>query len=165
MNKPEGFPLSDLYKYFTEYIKAMENRLAELESEHKVAEYNDFLEKYGDIVGKMREITIMADPDLQMSEEWLQHKLTTQETEDQKTRLTHIRAFNEELSQGMAAGSPGVPFPLYDRWKAFIDEMIQGDELWKYRSPEWAWRAWMGSEGIAIVRNGKIVYFYETACN
>lgn len=44
-------------------------------------------------------------------------------------------------------------------------EMIEGDEIWKYSSPSETWIAKCGSSGLAIRRNGKVVFARQLMMN
>lgn len=44
-----------------------------------------------------------------------------------------------------------------DYLEALLAQMIRGDELWEFSSPEESWNALAGRAGIALVRNGKII--------
>jgi hypothetical protein len=60
-------------------------------------------------------------------------------------------------------GSRLVPFgPSHDEWKALLAQMVDGDELWEFWSPEMSWKALAGRAGFALVRNGKIIDWIYT---
>ncbi len=83
-------------------------------------------------------------------QEWLQRKISVREAE------AKYMVLDKRL------GDKGVPFGFINRrWKALLAMMIKRDELWEFRSEEWTWPHLCGREGIALVRNGKVIgYFY-----
>jgi len=89
-----------------------------------------------------------------MYNEWLQYKLTIREAE------------NENMVRHRRLGLRRVPFGFQNsEWKEFLTEMIEGDELWKFCSPEETWNNLCGREGIALVRNGQLINFIVTRLN
>jgi hypothetical protein len=50
-------------------------------------------------------------------------------------------------------------------WNPFIVDMLPGDELWRFRSPDDTWARLAGRAGYAILRNGKIVRSLITLLN
>jgi hypothetical protein len=44
-----------------------------------------------------------------------------------------------------------------EKWKAFIAQMVAGDELWFFKSPPETWSSLAGRAGYAVVRSGHIV--------
>ena len=50
----------------------------------------------------------------------------------------------------------------HDRWEQLKDGMMDGDELWEYCSPSETWRSLAGRQGIALVRNGDVVFAIVT---
>jgi len=89
-----------------------------------------------------------------MYKEWLQCKLTIREAEN-KNMVHHRRL-----------GLRRVPFGFQNsEWKQLIAQMTEGDELWKFCSPEETWRNLCGREGIALVRDDQIINFIVTKLN
>lgn len=77
---------------------------------------------------------------------WLQVRVSSEEAE-----IRHM-VFNRRL------GPMGVPFGfMNEEWKALLARMVQGDQLWEFRSPDYTWPAFHGRAGIAVVREGKVV--------
>jgi len=52
---------------------------------------------------------------------------------------------------------PSSPLFANDRWRAFLAQMQEGDELWTFCTPPETWEHVAGFGGIAVVRHGKIV--------
>ena len=81
-----------------------------------------------------------------MQTSWLTYKITTKisETEFQKS--------------GVEWNYTTDPFSIatYD-WPDLKKEMITGDELWLYSSPDETWGHLGGRYGVCIVRDGEIV--------
>ena len=51
-----------------------------------------------------------------------------------------------------------VPFGYNNyQWRSIQKMMQQGDRLYEFRSPKESWQNFAGKEGIALVRDGKIV--------
>ena len=89
-----------------------------------------------------------------MYKEWLQLKLTVREAEDK--HMVHHRNLSRK----------GVPFGFQNsEWMELLIEMIEGDELWEFCSPEETWRNLCGREGIALVRDEKIIRLIVTRLN
>jgi hypothetical protein len=44
-----------------------------------------------------------------------------------------------------------------DRWRAFLAQMQEGDELWTFCTPPETWEHMVGLGGIVLVRHGKMV--------
>lgn len=52
-----------------------------------------------------------------------------------------------------------VPFGYNSgHWQRLLSEMQDGDELWEYSSGDQSWEDLAGREGLALVRNGKIIF-------
>lgn len=81
-----------------------------------------------------------------MQPSWLTYKITTK-ISDTKFQESGVEwdAFTD-------------PFTIaeYD-WPELKKEMIVGDELWLYSSPDETWRMLSGRCGVCIVRDGEIV--------
>ena len=56
--------------------------------------------------------------------------------------------------QNERPNSPSVP---NDRWRAFLAQLQEGDELWTFCTPPETWEHMAGLGGIALVRQGKMV--------
>lgn len=55
-------------------------------------------------------------------------------------------------------GDKGVPFGfLKDQWKALVAQMVDGDELIEYSSPDDHWKSLCGRADISLYRNGEII--------
>lgn len=50
----------------------------------------------------------------------------------------------------------------YDRWEQLKTQLSDRDELWEYSSPPETWRTLSGREGIALVRNGEVIFAIVT---
>jgi len=89
-----------------------------------------------------------------MNKDWLQHRVTVAEAEQQNMVL------DERL------GPEAVPFGfMNDKWKALTVQMVEGDELWEFTSPADTWQNLCGRQGIAIVRNGEVLSSLVTEMN
>ena len=89
-----------------------------------------------------------------MNKDWLQRRVTVQEAERQNMIL------DDRL------GAEAVPFGfMNEKWKAFIAQMVEGDELWEFTSPADTWQNLCGRQGIAIVRNGEVLSSLVTEMN
>jgi hypothetical protein len=89
-----------------------------------------------------------------MDEDWLQKRVTVAEAEAaHAVKLEHL--------------SPDpVPFGyLNERWQALLARMQEGDELWEFCSSPESWAHLAGREGIALVRDGKIIDSILTIMN
>jgi hypothetical protein len=78
-------------------------------------------------------------------------------------RLT-TRTSVEELEA--ADTNKDQPFGLLnEEWEALKAEMIDGDELWLWSTSPQTWAALCGREGVALVRDGKVVAVIITSMN
>lgn len=60
-------------------------------------------------------------------------------------------------------GSDPVPFGfISEDWNQLKNQFRDGDEIWKYSSPSDTWEHLCGSAGIALVRDGKVIFVVET---
>ena len=64
---------------------------------------------------------------------------------------------------------PCFPASFVERYVCDVVEVSKrldpGDELWKFCSPEDTWLAKCGTAGLAIVREGEIIYAEQVAMN
>jgi hypothetical protein len=70
------------------------------------------------------------------------------------SRKTVVEAEPAHTDQNELPSSPPV---LNDRWRAFLAQMQEGDELWTFCTPPETWEHNAGLGGIALVRDGKWV--------
>jgi hypothetical protein len=90
--------------------------------------------------------------------EWLYEKTTVAEAEAKHTDADDPR--------GKQSPQLLKPFGfLNSRWEALKAQMVEGDELWLFRSPSETWRNMAGCAGVALVRDGKIVAKIVTSMN
>jgi hypothetical protein len=69
-------------------------------------------------------------------------------------------------SQEIEAQLPDDHPPFTPEWEAFKAEMVEGDELWIWRTPPESWKQRRGRGGYAIVRNGEPTeHFIVTVMN
>jgi hypothetical protein len=54
-------------------------------------------------------------------------------------------------------------FGKSDYWAEFASQFKDGDEVWKFSTPEDAWMMDCGSQGFAIIRAGKFIAEFITA--
>lgn len=65
---------------------------------------------------------------------------------------------NAEAANEVKIDGRNIPFGYSNsQWLYMLKIMEDGDRLFVFRSPEETWRCFAGLEGIALVRNGKIV--------
>jgi hypothetical protein len=58
------------------------------------------------------------------------------------------------------------PIPVDDEaWRELKRVMEAGDELWTFQSPQAEWDRFMGWQGLALVRGGRLVDVLITAQN
>lgn len=85
-------------------------------------------------------------PKSYVQKSWLIKQVTVEEAE-----AAHM-VRNDRL------GKEPVPFGFQNKqWRALLEQITQGDELWEYSSPPESWRDLAGRAGIALVHNGEIV--------
>jgi len=59
-----------------------------------------------------------------------------------------------------------VPFGYNNvQWQSLLSKMQDGDELWEFTSGDESWEDLAGREGLALVRDGKIIYDIVTCMN
>lgn len=92
-------------------------------------------------------------PIIGIDNSWLQNKVTVEEAEDPNG---YYDIFSRDLAPLVRPSS---------QWDALVARMIEGDELWTFRSPKGTWRHRRGREGIALVRNGLIINAIVTMMN
>jgi hypothetical protein len=81
-----------------------------------------------------------------MHPDWLRRRVTVAEAETAHL-VTHERL-----------GPEPVPFGfLNDEWRALLDAMRPGDELWEFASDDASWRDLAGRAGVCLVRDGVVV--------
>ena len=54
---------------------------------------------------------------------------------------------------------------MHDEWEAFKAKMVDGDVLWKFRSPHETWVDMIGRAGLALTRRGRIIDMLITEMN
>lgn len=60
----------------------------------------------------------------------------------------------------------GKPFGgVNDQWEAMKHRIVPGDELWTFCSPPESWKHHAGREGIALVREAKVLIVLVTLMN
>ncbi len=75
-----------------------------------------------------------------------------------RRRVTVEEAERANLVKNDRLGMAPIPFGSnHAAWKALLDQMVDGDELWEFCSPPESWRHHAGSELIALVRSDQIV--------
>jgi len=90
---------------------------------------------------------------------WLQEKVTVEEAERQHPGLP-----NDERVKRFPKIAKPFGF-MSDEWEALKARMLPGDELWTFSSPSDSFRHLGGREGIALVRNNKIIVALVTMMN
>lgn len=79
---------------------------------------------------------------------------------------TVISARDAEAKHMVSIDGTGVPFGyIINEWRALLDKMQEGDKLYEFRSSDQSWEFLAGREGIALVRDGKIVADILTSMN
>src|SRR6516225_1418820 len=81
-----------------------------------------------------------------MTASWLRRWLTVSEAEAENM-VSDARLGPDPIPFGWAAAG----------WRELLARMRPGDELWEYDSPQEEWDRLMGSEGIALVRDGQVI--------
>jgi hypothetical protein len=83
-----------------------------------------------------------------------------------KRRLTIEEAEAEHLVRDARLGPAPVPFGwAASKWHELLAQMQPGDELWEYDSPREDWDRLMGSQGIALVRGGRVIATLVSSMN
>ena len=104
-----------------------------------------------------------------MQMEWLQERVTVEQAEALHTSRPVPNARTRKWWQfwrRTPTPPPAVPFGnQHGEWKALVDLMHDGDQLWTFTSPPETWQALAGRSGIALVRDGQIVGHHVTLMN
>jgi hypothetical protein len=83
-----------------------------------------------------------------------------------RRRLTIYEAEEKYLVYDKRLGSKGIPFGFSnEKWVSLKSKMVDGDQLWEFSSPPATWACLGGREGIALVRQGKIIDAIITRMN
>jgi hypothetical protein len=87
------------------------------------------------------------------AQDWLQRQAS----------IAEIEAFRKE-------SAPGEPSDWWiiqweEKWQQFFSIMIEGDEIWEYRSPPETWQYMAGQAGYAVVRAGEVIHVLMTRMN
>lgn len=83
-------------------------------------------------------------------ESWLTERVSVEEAEVRSTPTPDQLARNPRM--------PNKPFGFdNERWEILKTQMIDGDELWYFCSPQETWRKLYGRAGLAVVRGGRVV--------
>lgn len=60
----------------------------------------------------------------------------------------------------------GVPFGrIQHKWAVMLEKMEPGDEIWLWSSGPESWELQMGTEGLALIRDGQHVDSFITSLN
>ena len=100
-----------------------------------------------------------------MIREWLTNRCIT--TDPRELRLQDMASL--QLSDGnkqkLLCHSEQFRRWVETKWVPFVSQMLPGDELWRFRSPDQTWANLAGRAGYAIVRNGTVVHSLVTLLN
>ena len=88
---------------------------------------------------------------IDISSDWLRDQTTVEEIESERWKTKPNKG--------------GPLMPQTEWWIALKAQIQEDDEVWWYSSPPDSWVGVIGTAGIAIVRNGKIVATLETFHN
>ncbi|MEW8256266.1 MAG: hypothetical protein AB2747_18050 [Candidatus Thiodiazotropha taylori] len=81
--------------------------------------------------------------------------------EIERESLAEIRKENERIKV-----LPLLPFGYQnEQWIGFKKHMLKGERLYYISTPESYWKKLRGTAGYAILREGKVVYFFRTKVN
>ena len=79
---------------------------------------------------------------------------------------TVISARDAEAKHMVSIDGTEVPFGyIQNKWRTLLEKMQEGDNLYEFRSSDESWKFLAGREGIALVRDGKIVADIVTSMN
>lgn len=81
-----------------------------------------------------------------VKEEWLVKKVNIDEVEHAVT----------EIKEEVDKQDPETPYSL-DELRWFTEQIIEGDEIWYFDTPQEMWVSLSGANGYALMRNGKQV--------
>ena len=85
--------------------------------------------------------------------------LNSQQIESKPEWLgNEISKENAEAANVLTIDGSSIPFGHNNQqWLTILTIMEQGDRLYEFRSPRESWENYAGVEGVALVRNGRIV--------
>jgi hypothetical protein len=88
-------------------------------------------------------------------ESWLKERLDTTDVREITRRELMSYGLSEADFKRLFAEGPSPEWK--DTWQAFIDQAVDGDELWSFKSPPETWNTFAGRSGYALVRSGHII--------
>jgi hypothetical protein len=92
---------------------------------------------------------------------WLQNRITVEEAE-----AASLAEIDELRAAGIGLSKPRVPFRSQRaEWEALKAQMEDGDELWRFSTPDETWEQMMGRAGIVLLRGGTIIATIVTTLN
>lgn len=87
--------------------------------------------------------------------EWLRHKATPEDFE--RAQLERRAAAFDLPFDKVAQKFSARPFgEMTDRWREFVEQIGENDELWFFSSPDDSFAMKLGCLGYAIVRDGDV---------
>ena len=92
-----------------------------------------------------------------MMNEWLTQQSTTTDPYEIRHQDMDLLDLPEAKKQTLLKHSEQFERWIEMKWKPFVAEMMEGDELWRFRSPAQTWTNLSGRAGYAIIRDGKII--------
>lgn len=93
----------------------------------------------------------------QIPHSWLIRRTTITEIESECMEVDG--SLDEQPSEFITAQD------VLRKMRAFVSQIKNGDQLWKYRSSEDTWQSLCGEQGFAIIRNGQTVDVFITMVN
>lgn len=92
--------------------------------------------------------------------DWLIKRITVEELETAMLRNEHPKE-----KSGVFSLAPLDNITNTDAWKKMKASLIEGDEIWEFCSPGESWKRMMGTTGICVIRNDKVIMDIATTMN
>jgi hypothetical protein len=94
-----------------------------------------------------------------VSNPWLKKSIDQSVLDSLQRRVTPSEAEGDNMVDGVAFGH------IHDKWVEFKEQLLEGDELRHFRTPDETWETIFprcGLEGYAIIRDGALVTMIVT---
>lgn len=92
-----------------------------------------------------------------MKVEWLQERCESLDAQDIWQREMEKLELYDEDKRKLLEISQQLKRWATEKWKPFVADLSDGDEVWRFSSPPETWNQFCGCAGYAVVRDGEII--------
>jgi hypothetical protein len=93
-----------------------------------------------------------------MDSEWLIERCTTTDPDElQRQDFEGLELSDEKMKRFLKDRAEQHQRWVQTEWNPFVGQMLLGDELWRFCSPEDTWANLAGCAGYSIVRDGVVL--------